>query len=98
MLDEPLAELAHLRPGQESIPTHCGLNASSFPGCRALAPDGGRSPSYVQACRGAKDHRFLDVAIDDKAWAIITGERVRLALCPFHGVRKDTVAGIVGEG
>jgi len=43
--------------------------------------------SQVQACRDTKDDKFLDVAINGAADALITGDRDLLALDPFHGVR-----------
>lgn len=39
------------------------------------------------ACRDPNDDRFLDVAINGAARALITGDRDLLALDPFHGVR-----------
>ncbi|MCU7846657.1 MAG: putative toxin-antitoxin system toxin component, PIN family [Candidatus Thiodiazotropha sp. (ex Lucinoma kastoroae)] len=43
--------------------------------------------SQIQACRDAKDDKFLDVALNGSAKAIITGDRDLLDLDPFHGVR-----------
>ena len=40
----------------------------------------------VQACRDPKDDKFLDVALNGGAKAIITGDQDLLALHPFHGV------------
>ena len=40
----------------------------------------------VQACRDPKDDKFLDVALNGGAKAIITGDQDLLALNPFHGV------------
>lgn len=39
------------------------------------------------ACRDPNDDKFLDVAINGAARALITGDRDLLALDPFHGVR-----------
>lgn len=39
------------------------------------------------ACRDPKDDKFLDVAVNAEARAIITGDRDLLELDPFHGVR-----------
>ena len=41
----------------------------------------------VQACRDPKDDKFLHVALNGEAEAIVTGDRDLLALDPFHGVR-----------
>ena len=40
----------------------------------------------VQACRDPEDDKFLDVALNGDAKAIITGDQDLLALHPFHGV------------
>jgi uncharacterized protein len=41
----------------------------------------------VQACRDPRDDKFLQVALNGEAEAIVTGARDLLALDPFHGVR-----------
>ena len=41
----------------------------------------------MRACRDAKDDKFLDVALNGEATAIITGDQGLLVLDPFHGVR-----------
>ena len=41
----------------------------------------------VQACRDPKDDKFLDVALNGEAQAIITGDQDLAVLDPFHGVR-----------
>lgn len=41
----------------------------------------------VQACRDPKDDKFLHVALNGGAEAIVTGDRDLLVLNPFHGVR-----------
>lgn len=41
----------------------------------------------VRACRDPKDDKFLHVALNGRAEAIITGDRDLLVLDPFHGVR-----------
>ncbi len=41
----------------------------------------------IRACRDAKDDKFLDVAVNGEATAIITGDQDLLVLDPFHGVR-----------
>ncbi|MCU7937382.1 MAG: putative toxin-antitoxin system toxin component, PIN family [Candidatus Thiodiazotropha sp. (ex Dulcina madagascariensis)] len=43
--------------------------------------------SQVHACRDAKDDKFLDVALNGDAKAIITGDCGLLDLDPFHGIR-----------
>lgn len=40
----------------------------------------------VRACRDPDDDKFLDVALNGGAKAIITGDRDLLALNPFHGI------------
>lgn len=41
----------------------------------------------LRACRDAKDDKFLDVAVNGGAKAMITGDRALLELDPFHDVR-----------
>lgn len=40
----------------------------------------------VAACRDPKDDKFLHVALNGEAEAIVTGDRDLLALNPFHGI------------
>lgn len=44
-------------------------------------------PHGIRACRDPRDDKFLDVALNGNARAIITGDRDLLELDPFHGVR-----------
>jgi len=44
-------------------------------------------PRKLRACRDPKDDKFLDVAVNGGAAAIITGDRDLLELDPFHGIR-----------
>jgi putative PIN family toxin of toxin-antitoxin system len=46
----------------------------------------------VQACRDPRDDKFLHVALNGQAQAIVTGDRDLLVLDPFHGVRIVTPA------
>jgi uncharacterized protein len=41
----------------------------------------------VQACRDPNDDKFLHVALNGEAEAIVTGDADLLVLNPFHGVR-----------
>lgn len=41
----------------------------------------------VQACRHPRDDKFLHVALNGEAEAIVTGDADLLVLDPFHGVR-----------
>jgi putative PIN family toxin of toxin-antitoxin system len=41
---------------------------------------------HVQACRDARDDKFLDLALAGGAAAIITGDNDLLELDPFHGI------------
>jgi putative PIN family toxin of toxin-antitoxin system len=41
----------------------------------------------MQACRDPRDDRFLQLALNGEAEAIVTGDRDLLALDPFHRVR-----------
>ncbi len=50
----------------------------------------------VQACRDPKDDKFLHVALNGEAEAIVTGDRDLLALGPFHGVRIVSPATFCG--
>lgn len=43
--------------------------------------------SQVRACRDPKDDKFLDVALNGGATAIITGDNDLLHLDPFHDIR-----------
>ncbi|MDP3873941.1 MAG: putative toxin-antitoxin system toxin component, PIN family [Methyloversatilis sp.] len=40
----------------------------------------------VTACRDPKDDKFLHVALNGEAEAIVTGDRDLLVLHPFHGI------------
>lgn len=40
----------------------------------------------VRACRDPHDNKFLDVAVNGEADAILTGDDDLLALNPFHGI------------
>ena len=41
----------------------------------------------LSACRDPKDDKFLDVAVNGDAKALVNGDRDLLELDPFHGVR-----------
>lgn len=41
----------------------------------------------AQACRDPRDDKFLHVALNGEAEAIVSGDRDLLMLDPFHGVR-----------
>lgn len=43
--------------------------------------------SRTQVCRDPRDDKFLDVALNGEASAIVTGDRDLQVLDPFHGVR-----------
>lgn len=43
--------------------------------------------SRIEACRDKNDDKFLDLAVDGRADAIVTGDDDLLALNPFRGVR-----------
>ncbi len=47
----------------------------------------------IQACRDPKDDKFLELAVNGAATAIVTGDRDLLVLNPFHGVAILTPAG-----
>jgi len=40
----------------------------------------------IRACRDPKDDKFLELAVNGVASAIVTGDRDLLVLNPFHGV------------
>jgi putative PIN family toxin of toxin-antitoxin system len=44
----------------------------------------------IQACRDPRDDKFLHVALNGGAEAIVTGDQDLLVLDPFHGVRIVT--------
>lgn len=50
----------------------------------------------VQACRDPKDDKFLQVALNGEAEAIVTGDADMLVLHPFHGVRILSPAAFCG--
>ncbi len=43
--------------------------------------------SQFQICRDPRDDKFLELAFDGKAGAIVTGDEDLLALDPFQGIR-----------
>jgi len=51
----------------------------------------------LQVCRDPKDDKFLDVAINGEADAIITGDKDLLVLHPFHGLPIMTAAQFLAE-
>jgi putative PIN family toxin of toxin-antitoxin system len=51
-----------------------------------------------QSCRDPKDDKFLDVAINGDADAIVTGDKDLLVLHPFHGVPIVTAAQFLDPG
>jgi putative PIN family toxin of toxin-antitoxin system len=42
--------------------------------------------SSIRACRDARDDKFLEVAVDGRADAIVSGDQDLLALDPFRGI------------
>jgi hypothetical protein len=48
--------------------------------------------STIQACRDAKDDKFLELAVDGHADLILTGDPDLLALHPFRGIAILTPA------
>lgn len=50
----------------------------------------------VQACRDPRDDKFLHVALNGEAEAIVTGDADLLALHPFHGVQIFSPAAFLG--
>jgi len=46
----------------------------------------------IRACRDPKDDKFLEVAVDGRADAIVTGDHDLLELHPFHGIAILTPA------
>lgn len=40
----------------------------------------------IQACRDQRDDKFLELAVNGEAQAIVTGDRDLLALDPFRGI------------
>lgn len=51
----------------------------------------------VRACRDSQDDRFLALAIDGDADAIVSGDRDLLVLHPFRGVTIQTAAAFLAE-
>lgn len=49
----------------------------------------------VAACRDPKDDKFLHVALNGEAEAIVTGDRDLLVLHPFHGISNLSPADFV---
>lgn len=50
----------------------------------------------VQACRDPRDDKFLHVALNGEAEAIVSGDNDLLVLDPFHGVRILSPAAFLG--
>ena len=51
------------------------------------------SPSAAVAdCRDAKDNKYLELALEAGAWAIVSGDRDLLDLSPWRGIRVATPA------
>lgn len=50
----------------------------------------------VQVCRDPCDDKFLHVALNGEAEAIVTGDADLLALHPFHGVQILSPAAFLG--
>ena len=44
----------------------------------------------IQACRDPQDDKFLELAVNGQAEAIITGDQDLLALNPFHSIQIIT--------
>jgi len=51
----------------------------------------------VQACPDPRDDKFLALAVNGQAGAIITGDQDLLALDPFRGVRILAPAAYLAE-
>ncbi|MBP9713452.1 MAG: putative toxin-antitoxin system toxin component, PIN family [Sterolibacterium sp.] len=51
----------------------------------------------VRACRDPKDDKFLDVALNGNANAILTGDADLLVLHPFHDINIMTPAQFLAE-
>ncbi len=51
--------------------------------------------SRIEACRDARDNKFLDLAIDGKADLIVTGDDDLLVLDPFQDVRILSAQGFL---
>jgi uncharacterized protein len=47
---------------------------------------------HIQACRDPSDDKFLELALNGSADAILTGDEDLLALHPFHGIAILTPA------
>lgn len=52
----------------------------------------------IQACRDAKDDKFLELAVNGRATHIITGDQDLLTLHPFHSVQIITPAKYLETG
>lgn len=50
----------------------------------------------VQVCRDPRDDKFLHVALNGEAEAIVSGDNDLLVLDPFHGVRILSPAAFLG--
>jgi uncharacterized protein len=51
----------------------------------------------LRVCRDAKDDKFLDVAINGEADAVVTRDKDLLVLNPFHGVPIVTAAAFLAR-
>lgn len=52
----------------------------------------------IRACRDPKDDKFLELAIDGRADAIVTGDQDLLVLHPFRGIAVLTPAEYLERG
>lgn len=84
--EETLAELAEVLARKKFDPYVSRADRAQFirllGGLAHIVPITHR----IAACRDPKDDKFLDVALNGGAQAIVTGDAALLALNPFHGV------------
>ena len=70
-----------------TAPPVSAITAERCPGWRGIRTRRIPITRQVQVCRDSKDDKFLDVALNGEAHAIITGDQDLAVLDPFHGVR-----------
>ena len=51
----------------------------------------------IQACRDPKDDKFLELAVNGRAEAIVTGDKDLLILHPFRGIESITPGEYLGR-
>jgi putative PIN family toxin of toxin-antitoxin system len=88
IVDEIDEALARPRIAQRMVQEHrVRIRRVVFMDARTFCPR-----VSVQDCRDPKDDKYLELALEAGAWAIVSGDRDLLELDPWRGVRIVTPA------